>query len=365
MSDTPDRALPAPAPSAQPAPERAIAPASIIAALLLALLAVAAWFWSDVLLLTFGAILLAVALRAGARGLHRLVGLNIKIGVLAVVLLVIGAIVGVAALAGPAIREQFDQLIGTLPDSWEALNRWLSGTTMGEAVQARMEEGADLGDSAVEMAQRLPDLIGTVSGAVNSTVGGIMSVFLMLIVALYLALEAERYRAGAVRLLPIRHRARALSILDEMGRKLGLWLGGQALDMLAVGIMAGVGLWLLDVPLAFILALIAAVTNIIPIIGPFISGAIAVLFAFTQGFDLALQVAILFIVIQLIDGEIILPLIQRFAVSLPPALTVVGIMAFGSLFGLAGVLLATPLLVVLIVLIQRAYVEDVLGDDLD
>lgn len=365
MSDTPDRALPAPAPPAQPAPERAIAPGSIIAALLLALLAAAIWFWSDVLLLTFGAILLAVALRAGARGLHRLVGLNIKIGVLAVILGVLGALAGVVALAGPAIREQFDELIGSLPDSWEALSNWVSGTPVGEAVQDQMENGADLGGNAAEMAQRLPDLIGTVSGAINATVGGIMSVFLMLIVALYLALEAERYRAGAVALLPIRHRARASSILDEMGGKLGLWLGGQALDMLAVGIMAGIGLWVLGVPLAFILALIAALTNIIPIIGPFISGAIAVLFSFTQGFDLALQVAILFIVIQLIDGEIILPIIQRFAVRLPPALTVIGIMAFGSLFGLAGVLLATPLLVVLIVLIQRAYVEDVLGDDLD
>ncbi|MDM7458059.1 MAG: AI-2E family transporter [Paracoccus sp. (in: a-proteobacteria)] len=354
-----------PLPAAQvSAPERSITAGTIIAFLLLVIIALGAWFWSDIMLLVFGAILLAVALRGGANRLHSLVGLNVKIGVLVVVLAVLGALAGVGRLAGPAIAEQLDELITSIPESWEALTGWIAGNSTAEALQDSIEENVDLGSNAAEMAQRLPQLLGAISGAVNATVGGVMSIFLLLIMALYLAMEAERYRAGAICLLPIRHRSRGADILDEMGRKLRMWLGGQALDMLAVGVMAGVGLWLLDVPLAFILALIAALTNIIPIIGPFISGAIAVLFAFTQGIDIAVQVLILFIVIQLIDGEIILPLIQRFAVSLPPALTVVGIMAFGALFGLAGILLATPLLVVLIVLIQRAYIEDVLGDDL-
>lgn len=359
-----ERPLPAPPAAPLPAPERAITAGTIISILLFVILALGAWFWSDILLLTFGAILIAVALRGGANRLHALIGLNVKIGVLAVVLAVLGTLAAIGRLAGPAIAEQLNELVTSIPESWEALTGWIAGNPAAEAVQEGIEENIDIGSNAAEIAQRIPQLLGTISGAVNATVGGVMSIFLLLIMALYLAMEAERYRSGAICLMPIRHRTRAAEILDEMARKLRLWMGGQALDMLAVGIMAGIGLWVLDVPLAFILALIAALTNIIPIIGPFISGAIAVLFSFTQGFDVAVQVLILFIVIQLIDGEIILPLIQRFAVSLPPALTVVGIMAFGALFGLPGILLATPLLVVLIVLVRRAYIEDVLGDDL-
>ncbi|MFN3526915.1 MAG: AI-2E family transporter [Paracoccus sp. (in: a-proteobacteria)] len=351
--------------SPPPAPRRAIAVSTIVATLVLIALLAAAWFWSDILLLVFAAILLAIALRAGARPLHRRFGLNIKIGVLVVLLAVIGVFAGIGMLAGPAVSEQFRELLNRLPESWEVLNNWMSGTAVGDAIQSRMEDGADLGESAAEVAQRLPDLLTMLSGALNATIGGLFSVFLMLVIALYVALEGERYRAGTLDLVPLQHRARAGQILDEMGHKLGLWMGGQALDMLAVAVMAGVGLWLLGVPLAFLLALIAGLTNIVPIIGPFFSGTIAVLFSLTQGFDLAVQVAILFVVIQLIDGEIILPMIQRFAVSLPPAMTVVAIMAFSSLFGIGGVLLATPLLVVGIVLVRRIYIEDVLGDDLD
>lgn len=347
------------------APRRAISVGTLISVLVMVVLALAAWYWSNVLLQVFGAILIAVALRAGARPLHRHLGIDPKIGVVLVILAVLGVIAVVARLAGSAIAEQFRTLVGSLPDSWDAVSDYLSQTAVGAAMQERMEEGVDLGQNASEVAQRLPDILAAVTGALNATVGGVMSLFLILFMALYLAIESSRYRDGVVALFPLHRRDRVRQILSEMGEKLGLWLGGQALDMLAVAVLVGLGLWLLDVPLVFILALIAGLTNIIPIIGPFLSGGIAVLFSLTQGFDVAVQVALLFLVIQLIDGEIILPLIQRFAVSLPPALTVVGILAFGGLFGFAGVLLATPILVVLIVLIQRAYVEDVLGDRLD
>lgn len=346
-------------------PRRAISVGTLISGLVMVVLALAAWYWSNVLLQVFGAILIAVALRAGARPLHRRLGIDPKIGVIVVILAVLAVIAVVARLAGSAIADQFRTLVGSLPDSWEAVSDYLSQTAVGAAMQQQVEEGVDLGQNASEVAQRLPDILAAVTGALNATVGGVMSLFLIVFMALYLAIESSRYRDGVVALFPLHRRDRVRQILSEMGEKLGLWLGGQALDMLAVSVLVGLGLWFLDVPLVFILALIAGLTNIIPIVGPFLSGGIAVLFSLTQGFDVAVQVALLFLVIQLVDGEIILPLIQRFAVSLPPALTVVGILAFGGLFGFAGVLLATPILVVLIVLIQRAYVEDVLGDRLD
>ena len=185
---------------------------------------------------------------------------------------------------------------------------------------------------------------------------------LLVTVAIFLALDAPMYRGGALRLVPLSYRARAGQIADELARALARWMGGQALDMVLVALVTGLGLWLLGVPLALVLGLIAGLTNIIPVVGPFLSGIPAVLFALTQGFDLAVYVALLFVVVQQVEGNLLMPLIQRYAADLPPALTVLAILAFGGLFGFAGIVLATPLLLVTIILVKRIYVEDVLGD---
>lgn len=134
--------------------------------------------------------------------------------------------------------------------------------------------------------------------------------------------------------------------------------------MLVVAVMSGFGLWMLGIPLALALAIIAGITNVIPYIGPFLGGTPAVLFALTQGPREALYVLILFIVIQQLEGNVIMPLIQRRAAGLPPVMTIFGVIAFGVLFGLPGVVVAAPLLVVAMVLVQRLYIEDVLGDEL-
>lgn len=360
-----DLAPPAQNPKAPLPPEgkeRALTLGTLVGAAAILLLLAALWFWSDVLMLIFAAILIAIALRAGAGGLNRLVGLNVKLGVFVVLLAVIGSIVGAGWLAGPAVTAQFRDLMEALPQSWQALNSWLPGD-MGETIVGQVEESG--GENAAQIAQRLPDLLGLLSGAFNSLLGGLSSAFVVLIVALYVAVEAPLYRRGALRLVPLRRRSRAARIMDELGSKLAAWMAGQAVDMAVVAILAWTGLWLLGVPLAFLLALIAGLTNIVPIVGPFFSGAIAVLFSLSQGPETALYVALLFFVIQLFEGEVLMPLIQRYAVQLPPALTIIAIVAFGGLFGFSGVLLGTPLLIVAMLLIQRIYIEDVLGDPLD
>lgn len=130
--------------------------------------------------------------------------------------------------------------------------------------------------------------------------------------------------------------------------------------MLAVGTMTTVGLWLLGMPLATLLGLIAGILAFVPFFGPIISGILAVLLAFTEGPQDALYVAILFLVIQQVEGNILMPLLQRWAVKLPPILGLLSVVVFGILFGVAGVLLATPLMVVSMVLVRKLYVEDVL-----
>lgn len=354
---------PAPAP-APPTPRRSLTTGTIVATLALAVLLAAAWVWSNLLLMSFGAILIAIALRAGARGLNRLMGLNVKLGVLVVLLGVVGVLALLVRLAGPSVGDQLRQLADALPGSWQAVQDWAASLPGADTLIQRGEEAAGE-DNALQLAQRLPDVFGMVMGGLNSVLGSLSSAFLLLILSLYVAMEADLYRAGALRLVPLPRRARAAQILDELAEQLGRWMAGQALDMAIVAVLAGVGLYLLDVPLAFILAVIAGLTNIVPIIGPFFSGAIAVVVAAPQGLDTAVYVALLFTVIQVFEGEVLMPMIQKYAVQLPPALTVLAIVAVGALFGLVAVILATPLLIVVMHLVRRIYVEDVLGDRMD
>ena len=328
----------------------------------LVILIAAAWFWSNILMLAFGAVLIAIALRAGAQGLHRHLGLNIKLGVLAVVMAFVAVVALVVMLAGQPVADQFGQLVQGLPKSWDRLREWASGNSIVSVIREQVQSSDQMEQGASKLAGTIPDIMGKLTGMLNMMLGGLSSVLLMIMVAIFVALDAPTYRRGAIRLVHPAHRPRARHILAELGNQLGRWMAGQALDMAIVAVLAGVGLWLLGVPLALLLALIAGITNIVPIVGPVFSGGIAALFALSQGFDTALYVALLFTAIQMFEGNILMPLIQSYAVHLPPALTIIAIMAFGALFGFAGVILAAPLLIVTMLLVRRIYVEGMLGD---
>lgn len=335
-------------------------PGGVVLAFALALLLAAIWQWSNVLLMGFGAILIAIALRAGAAALRRRTGIGFKPGVLLCALAAALAIAGIVAWAGPAISGQFRQLVSSLPAAWDQVNQWLSNSSVGQFLERRMESASQ--GAGTTGAPTLPSIFGYVTGTLTTVFGSVANLVLVVTVAIFLALDTPMYRGGALRLVPLSYRDRAAQIADELARALARWMGGQAIDMAVVAVATGLGLWLLGVPLALLLGLIAGLTNIIPFVGPFLSGIPAVLFALTQGFDMAVYVALLFVVVQQIEGNLLMPLIQRYAADLPPALTVLAILAFGSLFGFAGVLLATPLLLVTIILVKRIYVEDVLGD---
>jgi len=337
--------------------------ATIIAVFAIGLLLAAIWTWSSVLLMGFAAILLAIALRGGARVLNRRLGLPFKPGVLLTALLAAAIFAGLFTAAGPAVSQQFNELLKSLPAAWRQVSDWLEGSSIGQFIERRIDPSSGNGESSGGSGG-IPSIFGYLTGTITTVFGGLANLVLMLTMAIFLALDAPSYRGGFLRLIPLFYRDRSAGILDECGTALARWMGGQALDMLVVALLTGLGLWLLGVPLAMVLGLIAGLTNIIPVIGPFMSGIPAVMFALTQGVDQAAYVTLLFVVIQQIEGNVLMPMIQKYAAHLPPVLTVLAIVAFGSLFGLFGIILATPLLLVSIILVQRLYVEDVLGDSL-
>ncbi|MFD1797612.1 AI-2E family transporter [Paracoccus aurantiacus] len=345
--------------------------ATILTVFAIAIALVVVWKLSFVMLMGFAGVLLAIALRNSAIFIARFTGIPPTVGVFLVLGLVLLAVAALIANAGPEIAQQMRQLINAIPKAWTQVTQWLSNSTIGNLLINQMSEsgnvvrdGASASGASGPPAGTFNGIFGFVRGTLNAATGGIANLVLIVTVAIFLAINPGPYIQGALLLVPVPRRERAAAIVQELGDKLWSWLAGQALDMLVVATLSGLGLWLLGIPLALALGIIAGLTNVIPYIGPFLGGAPAVLFALTQGPRDAINVLVLFIVIQQLEGNVIMPLIQRRAAGLPPVMTIFGVIGFGVLFGLPGILVAAPLMVVAMVLVQRLYIEGVLGDDL-
>jgi predicted PurR-regulated permease PerM len=200
----------------------------------------------------------------------------------------------------------------------------------------------------------------SVANAATRTLGALGSIGLVLVLGVYLAADPQLYRRGLVRLVPPAWRTRVDGALLASAQALSRWLLGQGISMLFVGSTTAIGLAMLGIPLAATIGVIAGVLAFVPFFGPIASGILAVLLAFMQGPQQALYVAGLCIAIQQVEGNLLMPFVQRWAVDLPAVLGIIAAVIFGLLFGLPGVILATPLMVVLIVLIEKLYVEAVL-----
>ena len=319
--------------------------------LFLGALVLLAWRLSDVLLLLFGAAIVAVALRATAAPLERHLHLHPRLAIsLAVIIVMIVLALG-TWLIGDRLVMQSDDLRQRLPAALAALVTWARGHPVGVAL-LQLWNSANAGD--VPWAQ--------VANVATQTLGAVGSIGLMAVVGVYLAADPGLYRSGLVRLMPAGYRAAIDAALLASGHALSRWLLGQGISMVFVGSATAIGLALLGTPLALTIGVIAGVLAFIPFFGPIASGILAVLLAFMQGPTQALYVAALCVAIQQIEGNLLMPFVQRWAVELPPVLGITAAVIFGLLFGLPGVVLATPLMVVVMVLVQKLYVEGVLQE---
>jgi len=324
-----------------------------LAVLAVAALGLLALRFAFVLLLAFAGVLLAVLLRNLAAALSRDVPLPVA-GALAVVVIGIAAAIGLfAVLAGTRVTAEILQVAERVPAAWKEVRAWLSTYRWGGYLLEAVP-------SAAKQDWNFARVLGP---SVSMVIAVTVNVVVVMAVGVFLAADPALYRRGLLHLVPKRARPQAREVLDAMGHGLWRWLIGQGIDMAAVALMTGAGLWLIGVQTPVTLGLIAGITNFIPYVGPFIGGVPVVLAALSQSPDHALYALGMMIAIQQIDGHVLMPLIQKRTSSLPPALTILAVLALGSVFGIAGMLLATPLLVTGLIAVQMLYVEEVLEDD--
>lgn len=313
-----------------------------------------AWRITDVLLVIFAAVLLAILMD----GLARLLVRRLRVGHLPA--LVIGLLTIAAALAcfgllaGPQVSEQLGQLAERLPEAVAEIKATIEGQAWGRALLRNAPPPAELVPSP-------GDVLGQISGVFSTALGTVVNLSIMLIMGLYLAANPTVYLDGLRLLVPQKLHPRAEQVLSALGQALRWWLVGRISSMFAVGLLTGIGLWIIDMPLVLALALTAGLLAFVPLVGPIVSAVPALLLALMEDPLKAAYVLGVYSGVQFLEGNFITPLIQKQTVSLPPAVLLTAQLLMGVLFGFFGVLLATPLAVTAIVLIQMLYVQDMLG----
>lgn len=307
------------------------------------------WLLVDVLLLLFACSLVALIFLTLTNAVRRKTGMPFGVALALSVLGLLLLLVGAFYFFGTTIQGEFALLAKQLPAAWADVQARLQGSSLGTQILERAQGLAPSGQAVVSAATTA---LTTVGGAVSGLV-------LVLIGGLYLAAQPNLYQGGFLRLVPDASRKTVAETLDAVTVSLRNWLKGQALGMLFVGVATGIGLWLVGVPAAFAIGLVAGLAEFVPYLGILVAGIPAIVLGFGQGTETGIWTLVVLVAVQQIQGNLVMPLLQNRMVDLPPAITIFGIIAAGILFGVAGVLLATPLTIVVLVLVRRWY----LGED--
>lgn len=322
----------------------------------MALVAVAiAWALYEiraVLLLLYVSGLLAVGFSPLVRAIERqrLVPVGTRLprwfAILVLYLAILGLVTLVVIVTIPPLVRQVEALAKELPVIVDRLQRWLLASgiidreiTWREAVERAPGAGGDT--------------VGPVLSAVSGFVGGIVGVGTVLILTFYVLIDAESLVATLLRLFPVERRVHLAALAREITIKVSAWLVGQLVLAVSIGVTAGLGLWLLGVPYFFVLALIAALGEFIPIVGPMLAAVPAVLVALTVSPMTGLGVALYYFVQQQVENHVLVPKLMSHQVGLSAVAVIVSILVGGSLLGVVGVILAIPTAAIVQVLIQE------------
>lgn len=367
------------------------------------------WFARSILVVTFLGILFGLALTAGVDALERR-GVRRAIGAVFLTLAVLGTLVGIGALIAPTLRRQATELKETLPKSLDQIDRWMGrkGQELAQTVApetAGQSKAPDTSQSQTstaaqqqsgeeppkeppqsarpseqkaaqtekkasqtlreQMVEPLRSIGKVLFPFISGTFAVVTAIILIIFIALYIATEPDLYRRGLLHLVPLARRPRFDEMFDEMEDSLRRWLIARLLAMLAIGGLTTVVLLLLKVRAAVALGVLAGILEFIPFFGPIVSAIPAIGIALLDSPQKAIWVTLAFVGIQQIEGNVITPILLKKRVHIPPVLTIVAVTSLATVMGVAGMLIAEPLVVVVMIVVKRLYVEDALGDKLE
>ena len=295
------------------------------------------------LFLIFGGLVLAAMLDGGARLLGRIlpIGRGKRIAIVAV--LVFAFLLGVLSYAGLTLVSEFQALKDLVITQVTRVQAYAG--SLGMLPKGGIDVGA--------IGKQLMGSIGTVTSVLGSALGAISSLAMIVVLGLFFASEPRIYERGLGWLIPHDKRADFFQTSTDMAQTLRRLMAGRLLGMAVEGVFVSIALWLVGVPFALLLGLITGILAFLPNIGAIVSGILIVLVGFSQGTHVGAFAAGVYVAVQMLDGYLIVPMVARRSVDLPPALVLGMQLLLGALFGLLGLMFADPLVAMAKVALER------------
>lgn len=294
------------------------------------------------LLIIFAGVVFAALLDGGVRLLGRVLPIGRGWRLLIVVLLTFAFLVGTFVLTGVQVTEQVMQLRSTLESQANRFTTYLSA-------QGLMPGASDVNG----IAKQALGSVGRVTSWVGSAIGALTSMFMILILGLFIAMDPGTYSRGLQWMVPIDLRPEFARTLVKMGDTLRKLLAGRLLGMAVEGVASGIALAIGGVPMAMLLGIIAGILAFIPNVGAIVTGVLMVAVGFSAGVDTGYWAIGTYLIVQTIDGYVIVPMVAKRTVDLPPALTLGAQIMASALFGILGLALADPMTAMLKTALER------------
>jgi predicted PurR-regulated permease PerM len=282
------------------------------------------------------------------------------LGVLLIYLSFLLVVILAVSLIIPPIAEQVQELIINFPSILEKI---ISGVSALKEYSNQYGLLDNIKESVRAISSNLQGAAGGVFSTVSGILGGIFGLFLVLVITFYMSVEENAIKKIVWSVVPESHQLHAMSLINKMQRMIGLWLRGQLILSLIIFALTYVGLIALGLFLgqkieyALVLALIAGLTEFVPYLGPVFAALPAVFLAFTQSPLLAVSVAILYYVIQLIENNLIVPSLMKKVVGLNPVVSIAVLLIGFKLAGVAGAILSIPVATAISVVVQDLFAQ--------
>lgn len=322
-----------------------ISTASILKAIVLVLFFIFIYILKDVLIVFLFGLIIASAISPFANWLDQK-GFPRLWGVILLFLTIVGLLALIASLVIPSLSADIDQLITTLPKVFEKVSTSLENVQQG--APAYLDFVSEIQNILNGLSSYLQQSSQSVVGLVVSVFGGVVAFIAVLVISFYLSVTKKGIDNFLESVVPEKYESYVKDLWKRSERKVGLWLQGQLLLALIVGLVVYVGLSLMGIRFALVLGLLALVFEIVPVVGPVLAAIPAIILAFIQNPTLGLWVILFYVAVQQLENHILVPIVMGKTIGLNPVVVIIALLVGSQLAGIAGMILSIPLATVIV-----------------